>query len=1008
MPVHCKRISAYCALLVWLCFFVCRAGAAENGDNAIEAVNEVKQIGLMDYVETIYDESNGMLTSEANTVLQDKRGYIWVGSYGGLIRYNGHEFQNMSSLRENAPKSGVRVLFQDSEDRIWIGTNDAGIYLFENETFRAVTDTAGEFSADAGALSVRSIAEGPDGVLYFGTTDGLFTVGSDLKLTLFEDSALDMETVENLMCDRSGAIWGSTGKSSVFVVKDGALVMMLDRSFFGIDLAYGLYQAQNGAIYIGTESSYVMRMRLDGDAYEPENISIDFLTLESKETVNDIYQDSEGKLWICTDSGIGYLGEDDTFYKINGLSSNMIMTQIYEDYEGNLWFASSRRGVVKLTKNKFRHIAYEADISGQTVNTTAMYNGRLYIGTDNGLKIMDESWFTVENDLTRALEGIRIRSMTTDSSGHLWISTYKQYGLMCYDDATGKWDSYTTKEGMPHDQVRMACELSNGDIAAATNGGVAILHDKKVVRCYTEEDGIQNEVILCLAEDAQHRLYAGSDGNGIYVIDRKKDEVTQNITVSDGLQSGVILRMVPDEAHACMWVSNGSEVAVMSDAGIQQVDSPEAGVGSVFDIKISGEDIWLLKSFGLIQINREDYLAGSQKFSVLTRRDGLTGSITANSWNDFSGDGTLYICTANGVYFININDIQRNTVPPRVSVGSIEMGDQVLYGVEELDIPRDVQRITFSLDLLSYGIEGGVLEYYLEGFDTEPIQIRNSFASHVNYTNLPGGNYVFHLSGYNADGTKSEELTFPVHKQQSVFERRYLYIWLAMAALLLAFLLIILAMYLNRRRIIHQQRMYEMMAEQTVGIVAMTIDAKDKYTDGHSHRVASYAREIGRRYGLSKEDLRRLYFAALLHDVGKIGVPDSILNKQGKLTDEEYERIKEHPSTGGDILKSFDKQMPWIPQVARYHHERYDGRGYNEGLKGTEIPVFARIVAVADAYDAMNSTRVYRAAMTEEKIRSELENGKNRQFDETFAQIMLDMISDHFEADSGGSQGQES
>ena len=965
---------------------------------AQEAENEVRQIGLLDYVEMIYDESNGMVTSEANTILQDEQGYIWVGSYGGLSRFNGREFQNMSTLRENAPRTGIRVLFEDSRKRLWIGTNDSGVYMFQDEQFYPITQTAGELPVEAGGLSVRSMTEGADGIIYIGTTSGLLAVDADLQLSVFHDERIDNETVENLMCDRSGAVWGSTGNSNIFVIANGQMQMFLDRDFLGIDLAYGLYQAADGSVYIGTESSYLMRLRLTGESYKKENIKIDFLTLESKETVNDLYQDREGKLWVCTDSGIGYFEEGDTFYKINGLSSNTIMTQVCEDYEGNLWFASSRRGVVKLTRNKFQHIGYEADISEQTVNATALYDSWLYIATDNGLKIMDESWEMVENDLTDALDQIRVRSLMVDTKDRLWISTYKEYGLMCYDNRTQKWTSYTAEEGLAHDQVRMALELADGDIAAATNGGVSIIRDGKVVRSYTEEDGILNEVILCLAQDGEQKLYAGSDGNGIYVIDLETDSV-ENVTTEDGLQSGVILRMVRDDKIGGFWISNGSSVALWTKEGIRQIKDINAGVGSVFDIKLSGDDIWLLKSFGLICISREDYIAGSDVYSTLTRRDGLTSSITANSWNDFADDGRLFICTGNGVYFFNVEDIHRNTTPPRVCVDSIEVNDVVYYGQQDIEVPSDTQRITITLDLLSYGIEqGGMLEYYLEGFDDAPIEIRYSSANYANYTNLPGGEYVFHLKGYNADGTPSEEVRFRISKQRKPFENLSPYIWLATGALLLVALIVILALYLNRRRILKREHDYKLMTDRTVGTVAKTIDAKDKYTDGHSHRVAEYAVEIGRRYGLSKKELDRLYYGALLHDIGKIGVPDHILNKQGKLTDEEFEAIKRHPSIGGNILSDFESEMPWIPQVARYHHERYDGSGYNERLKGGEIPLFARIVAVADAYDAMHSTRVYRAAVSEDKIRQELEKGKNVQFDERFARIMLEMMDDHFEA----------
>ena len=129
----------------------------------------------------------------------------------------------------------------------------------------------------------------------------------------------------------------------------------------------------------------------------------------------------------------------------------------------------------------------------------------------------------------------------------------------------------------------------------------------------------------------------------------------------------------------------------------------------------------------------------------------------------------------------------------------------------------------------------------------------------------------------------------------------------------------------------------------------------------------------------------------LLHDVGKIGIPDEIINKPGRLSDEEFAIIKEHPGKGAKILSSVP-EMPKLATGARWHHERYDGSGYPDGLKGDEIPEEARIIAVADAYDAMTSSRSYREKMPVENVISELKKGMGTQFDERFAKIMLEMI----------------
>lgn len=160
-----------------------------------------------------------------------------------------------------------------------------------------------------------------------------------------------------------------------------------------------------------------------------------------------------------------------------------------------------------------------------------------------------------------------------------------------------------------------------------------------------------------------------------------------------------------------------------------------------------------------------------------------------------------------------------------------------------------------------------------------------------------------------------------------------------------------------------------------------------------SYRVAEYAKEIAKRAGFNEDMQERIYITGLLHDVGKIGIPDAIINKEGRLDDDEYTIIKMHPEKGSKILRNI-KEMPELTIGARWHHERYDGKGYPEGLKGDSIPEEARIIAVADSYDAMSSNRSYRRSLPKEKVRAEIEKGKGSQFDPVYADIMLQMIDE--------------
>lgn len=193
--------------------------------------------------------------------------------------------------------------------------------------------------------------------------------------------------------------------------------------------------------------------------------------------------------------------------------------------------------------------------------------------------------------------------------------------------------------------------------------------------------------------------------------------------------------------------------------------------------------------------------------------------------------------------------------------------------------------------------------------------------------------------------------------------------------------------------ILQRNEEMEQMTMQTITTIANTIDAKDEYTRGHSRRVSEYSAAVAKELGYSEQEVSDIRFIGLLHDIGKIGIPDAVLNKPGRLTDEEYQVMKSHTTVGAEILKDID-MIKGLDIGAKYHHERVDGKGYPDGLSGDEIPMIARIIAVADAYDAMSSNRVYRRHLDEEKVLSELKKGVGTQWDSECALAMIKLIEE--------------
>jgi len=258
------------------------------------------------------------------------------------------------------------------------------------------------------------------------------------------------------------------------------------------------------------------------------------------------------------------------------------------------------------------------------------------------------------------------------------------------------------------------------------------------------------------------------------------------------------------------------------------------------------------------------------------------------------------------------------------------------------------------------------------------------------HTQTPLGMVITIPNSYDVKG-----FMFTVHKEYSLTSSIYFWCILLLIIGLIAVIIISIAVSARLMRIKSKQKISLQITEQALDTFAAILDAKDEYTNGHSKRVSVYSHELARRMGLPEKDQERIRRIAMLHDIGKINVPDAIIHKQSGLTDEEWQIMRNHPSIGANILKDFTS-IPGIDVGAKYHHERYDGKGYPEGLRGWEIPLVARIISVADTYDAMASTRTYRKGVASNEIIDELDASAGTQLDPEIVPHMIRMIYDGF------------
>ena len=936
------------------------------------------------YAAFLYDNSSGLLTSEANAIAQTGIGFVWIGGYGGLTRYDGSEFHHFDP---SFGVASVNCLFVDSHDRLWIGTNDSGLAVRQNAAFKFWGRTEGLIS-----LSVRAICEDAAGNIIVATTEGMAYVDSENEeLHMIEDHRIQDKYVRKLKADADGVIYGCTMDNSIFSIENLELTSFYTYEELDIGNLYCITPdpVEKGKVYIGTGSDAIVCGNMFDGMKEKE-----FLSASPQQNINDIYMASDNKMWIAANNGVGYFDEKGKYTELKNSAMNSSIISIMEDFEGNIWFASSRQGVMKVIKSPFTDITGISGLDRVVANTTCIYQGDLYIGTDEGLQLLDKDYNQKENVLTELLDGVRIRSIKSDSSGNLWLCTYStasDYGIICYNK-DGTYQMFNEKSGMVSSKTRTFIELSDGTIAVASSGGVNLIKDGSVIKTYDEKDGIVNTEILSLAEGDDGKLYFGSDGGGLYIVENDK---LRCLGLDDGLKSQVIMMIRKDPTRGVYWILTGNSIAYMKDEKIHTLSN--FPYSNNFDIQFDANGgIWILSSNGIYFVNGDSLFSDEDLlYSFYDVHSGLPSIATSNSRNYISEDGTLYIAGGTGVSSININTARAGKNDAKLVVPFIVIDDEEIYvrTGETITLPADCKRVTINGIAMTY-THNPQVKYYLEGFDNKATMVSRHEMQPVSYTNLRSGEYTFHMSIIDVmTGNAVNSLEVKIVKERGLYEQPFFWIIVAAAVAALVFLIAWTYVRSKTERLSRKVKEDRILINEIVDVFAKTVGVKDEYTNQHSNRVAIYTKMIAQKAGYTDEEAQTFYNIGKLHDVGKILTPGEILNKPGKLTDEEYEIMKKHASDGYDILKDV-KAVPDAALGAGYHHERLDGKGYPEGRPAEEIPDVAQIIAVADTFDAMHSTRPYRKQLPMDVVVAELKRVAGTQLNERYVGILLQLIED--------------
>ena len=975
--------------------------------------------------------------SGARALCQTDDGFVWIGQFAGLSRYDSKELVSYNSFTNDKGEEyaieNVRSL-ANYNNTLFLVTS-IGLVKFENNKFSLI-----DMNLDAGT-DINEIIMDDYGLLYISTKKGLFTYNvlsssltkddkntDDIKSIALHDKDIFIEKTDGVYDGLGNRIYESGIINSIYCYNDIVVIARTDRMIFFYDIA------------------------------KKEMLSNTIKLSQSSDMAHKfIYSEGINTLFAAAEKGLYSI--DTLTYEAtyaNNLEKSSKLVDLIIDYEGNLWIASYTSGVSILTQSTLTDILFDVSedvlpLKNRLVYAIQKYGDELYLATSSGIYVYNLKTETLDTNhkLTTTINEIiaydkKVRELWPKGKtewdhqresdptlpeypdempieripwydvrdveifkNKIYFATYGS-GLFEYDPENEKFKQYRGSDINPDDPtvdtkgyyaVAQRCLKAFDDylyIGTSTNSIVRFDGTNFIFNNTLTTKG----QILYIDESAFGDVTYVCSANGIHTIN--KDLENSSIKTIPGIEDNTsgILKFYQDgnnffyNIYGRLFVINkdGSNVSEPKEIKLSYVNGSITEINKIKTKDESGNTIYkhVLASEKQIYVV-DDLLADNLVYEFYDSSNGLKSSIKGNSSGYYdSVNNIYYFQSQEGVYSFDFNNTTSNRVPLKMAINSINVDGKLYYG-NTLKVSRNTDRISINLSIFSFKPTKGYKIYYkLEGVDKNYVEADNNLTS-ISYTNLKGGKYKFHVYVVDEQNQKSNVVNITLNKTKHVYE----YVWFVILMILLGLALLIGALvYYFRRKIkqsIKRQLEYKKITLESIEAIARTIDAKDVYTNGHSRRVGYYSREIAKAMNLPEKQVENIFYTALLHDIGKIGIPLSIINKPARLDDNEYAIMKTHTTKGGKILKDIST-IPGIVEGAMYHHERYDGTGYPTGLKGTNIPLNARIICCADCFDAMATKRSYKEPCSKEYIISEFERCSGTQFDPDIAKVVIELI----------------
>lgn len=954
--------------------------------------------------------------SGAEALCQTEDGYVWIAQYSGLTRYDSKEFvtyKNFEYEGQNYSIINVRALASKA-NVLYVATPEC-VCVYKDHHFEPLV-------TDAGVIS-DVILDKTNDLLYISTQNAggiIYDIAAGTRTVI---PGTEGKIVRDIALGIDGEGYYYQTDEGVFD-RDGKEILSITRILEIYSYGTTLYMAEDSGII----HRYDMKQRtaLD-DLVVPDQVN------------KMLYSEADQILFAaCEKNGIYCIdfssGEPVTTLA-GDLDNKSQLVDLMIDYEGNLWVAShyiGASGVSVITKNSLSELLYDDQIwqsldeppaFDRNVYAVEKYKDILYIVSAKRIYRFDltRNMILPDNVIMQSIdEYVENKNKEGKAKGDdNFTFTYapkdveifkgKVYfavssiGLVEYDPDAEKVVIYDREYICSH----LGTLINDPDVTLTNtirsmrsfDDYLALGYVRGIMRFDGETFSVMNigSNVLYINKTKDGRIMFDRT-QGLYVIDDAFTSATEIPTEKE--VTGNRLKFLVD----------GDDLYYTLNSRLFRTD-PENGGGVSEEISIPYIKGSIVELSKIRFINRDGnpeykYVIGSQTqlyiadsldgdrltdYAMYDSTNGLQPVIANTSGYYDESENKYYLQSTNGIYVYDFNMTRDKPVPVRIAITSVDLDGAHYYG-DSVSVGKDVSRVAFNLAVLGFRPNNGYTTYYkLDGVDADYTAYSDDNRS-IYYTNLPGGSYDFHIYVTDEYGQQSEVITVHLDKQKQIHEQWWFWVVLLALAAAAVFLITSLIVHLKTKQSLKRQLEYKNITLESIQAIARTIDAKDEYTNGHSIRVGYYSKLIAINLGMSQDEVDNIYYIALLHDIGKIAIPDSILNKPGRLTDEEFNVMKSHTTRGANILKGIST-IPHIIEGAKSHHEKYDGSGYPEGLSGENIPYVARIICCADCFDAMASKRVYKEPFSLDVILNEFKRCSGSQFDPEIAKVVISMIS---------------